>query len=69
MEKNNQSRFFVVFFSFKGNEENGNSVFFLCLLKDDVFYRDCRVQRVSGSFKKGVREVIKRVWRVCVGGA
>lgn len=37
-------------------------------LKDDIFLSDFRVQRVSGSFKKGVRRVIKRVRRVCVGG-
>lgn len=42
--------------------------FFFHVLKDDIFLSDYRVQRVSGSFKNGVRGVIKRVRRVCVGG-
>lgn len=35
---------------------------------DAIFLSDCRVQRVSGSSKKGVRKVIKRVRRVCAWG-
>lgn len=34
-------------------------------LKDAIFFSDCRVQRVSGSFKKGAKGVIKTVRRVC----